>query len=277
MKFSVLIAHYNNAKYFKDCYDSLLSQSYQNWEAIILDDASKDEEKKAVLEIISADSRFKYFENEKNCGVGLTKAKLIELATGEICGFVDPDDALFPNAIEDSILAIQSNKRIICTYSHLTLCDAFLTKTKIHKGIKQIYNDRYFFNSPMQLSHFFTFKRDAYFNTNGIDTQLKSAVDQDLYLKLLEQGDAKFINKEMYRYRLHSEGVSQEKSKSSAKNNFALVIFNAMKRRDLKEINGQKIPEKFTNSKEIFKLLDYQNSTAFRIKKKLNIIFQSFS
>lgn len=48
MKFSVLIAHYNNAEYFKECYESLLQQTYQNWEAIILDDASEEEEKTLV-------------------------------------------------------------------------------------------------------------------------------------------------------------------------------------------------------------------------------------
>ena len=103
MKFSILIAHYNNARYFKQCFDSLVSQTYTNWEAIILDDGSKEDEKNLIKTIIKGDERFKYFENSSNQGVGFTKSKLIELATGEILGYVDPDDAILPTAIEKSI------------------------------------------------------------------------------------------------------------------------------------------------------------------------------
>ena len=42
MKFSILIANYNNGKFFQDCYKSILQQTYQNWEVVILDDASTD-------------------------------------------------------------------------------------------------------------------------------------------------------------------------------------------------------------------------------------------
>ena len=49
MKFSILIAHYNNARYFKQCFDSLVAQTYTNWEAIILDDGSKEDEKNIAL------------------------------------------------------------------------------------------------------------------------------------------------------------------------------------------------------------------------------------
>ena len=82
MKFSILIAHYNNARYFKQCFDSLIAQTHTNWEAIILDDDSKEEEKNIVKNIIRDDKRFKYFENINNRGVGYTKVKLIELASG---------------------------------------------------------------------------------------------------------------------------------------------------------------------------------------------------
>jgi glycosyltransferase involved in cell wall biosynthesis len=110
MKFSILIAHYNNAHFFKDCFESILQQTYTDWEAVILDDASSEEEKKMVQEIISKDKRFKFFENEKNSGVGVTKSKLIELAEGDICGFLDPDDAIHPTAIEKCINIFQAKK-----------------------------------------------------------------------------------------------------------------------------------------------------------------------
>ncbi|MEF9479866.1 glycosyltransferase [Chryseobacterium sp. 1B4] len=76
----------------------------------MLDDASAESEKKIVQEIISNDKRFKFFENEKNSGVGVTKSKLIELAEGDICGFLDPDDAIAPTAIQKCMEVFQAKK-----------------------------------------------------------------------------------------------------------------------------------------------------------------------
>jgi glycosyltransferase involved in cell wall biosynthesis len=74
MKFSILIANYNNGKFFKTCYESIITQTYKNWEAIILDDASTDDSLEIIHQIIGNDSWFKVFQNTENSGVGITKA-----------------------------------------------------------------------------------------------------------------------------------------------------------------------------------------------------------
>lgn len=276
MKFSVLIAHYNNAEYFKDCYQSLLSQTYQNWEAIILDDASEEAEKNLVKKIIEGDNRFKYFENTKNLGVGFTKNKLIELATGQIVGYVDPDDAILPTAVEESIAAFNKDKNVVLTYSRFMFCDQNLKPISTFKAANQIQNnDPYFFNIPVQIAHFTSFKKDVYLTTEKINTELKISEDQDLYLKLYEKGKVTFINDTNYLYRTHSGGISQNDNKEDSYEYWAKVIWNAMQRRGLTTINRKKIPEKYTSSKEIFELLQYQNSISYRIRKKLKILFQS--
>ena len=73
MKFSILIAHFNNGEYFKACYESIINQTYTNWEAIILDDASQPEEIELVKKTIGTDKRFSFYKNDKNEGVGFTK------------------------------------------------------------------------------------------------------------------------------------------------------------------------------------------------------------
>src|SRR5690348_4514160 len=100
MKFSILIANYNNGKYFKDCYDSIIAQSYNNWEAIIIDDKSTDNSIELINRLIRLDPRFKLIENDKNYGCGYTKRRCVELSSGEVCGFLDPDDALENEALE---------------------------------------------------------------------------------------------------------------------------------------------------------------------------------
>ncbi len=275
MKFSILIANYNNGRFFSDCYYSVISQTYSDWEAIIVDDCSTDNSLELIGNLIQGDSRFKIFTNESNQGCGYTKRRALELATGKICGFLDPDDALQEQALEFSVKEYRE-KNIVATYSKITFCDPKLNPVSDFKKIQKILNDRFFFNLPIQIHHFFTFKKAAYDETVGIDPTLKSAVDQDLYLKVLERGDVTFIPQNLYFYRRHAKGISQHISKVKAKKNFAKVIFEAFKRRGITEINGKNVPENYAQPQEIFDLLNYQNNIPFRLIKKLKIILQNF-
>ncbi|PIF43439.1 glycosyltransferase involved in cell wall biosynthesis [Chryseobacterium sp. 52] len=275
MKFSILIAHYNNAVLFRDCYRSLLAQTYQNWEAVILDDASSEEEKEQIKTIIAEDERFKFFENEKNSGVGVTKSKLIDLASGDICGFVDPDDAILPEALEKAVDIFTRKKNVVLAYSRFMSCDKDLKPVAPFKSAMQVQNkDPYFFNYPIQIAHFVTFRKDIYEQTEKMNQNLKISEDQDLYLKMYEKGDVYFIDETNYLYRTHTGGISQNENKSKSYEYFAQVVFNAMKRRNIKSINGMKVPENYTDQQEIFKLLEYQNSIPYRIKRKISITLQ---
>ncbi|MEG2309860.1 glycosyltransferase family 2 protein [Chryseobacterium sp.] len=274
MKFSILIANYNNGKYFKDCYNSIISQNYDDWEAIIVDDNSTDDSVSVIKDLIKNDLRFSFFKMDQNKGCGAAKRKCAELATGEILAFLDPDDAITPDALQVTVDEYLKHKNIIATYSKIMFCDKDLHPKYSDEKIKQVYNYSKFFNCPIQINHFFSFKKEVYDKTEGINPKLSSAVDQDLYLKLLDHGNPKFIPTNLYLYRRHPSGISQDKSKNKSKDNFAKVILDTMKRRKISEINGKKIPDSFTDSKEIFSLLDYQNSIPYRIQKNLTLFIQ---
>lgn len=266
MLFSVLVAHYNNYEYFLDCYESILKQTYQDFEVIILDDCSTDNSLEKIKELTKGDSRFRLFQNEENQGVGFTKRKCVELASGEICGFVDPDDALSENAIENSVE--NHTEKNVVTYSKFLLCDANLNHLKLFPQSRAIKNgDQKFFNIFLEANHFFTFKRSAYNKTSGINPKLTSAVDQDLYLKLYEIGNFTFINEALYYYRLHEKGVSQEKSKKGKLNeNWQQVILDTAKRRNIGRLYGKNIQDINNLPEFIFK---NQNTFLKKIKKKL--------
>ncbi len=275
MKFSVLIANYNNGKFFKECYDSIIAQDYKNWEAIILDDASTDDSVEVIKKLTGSDERFKIYRNEENSGVGITKSKLIELAEGDICGFVDPDDAITPNALSSSIKIFQKQRNVVLTYSKFAKCDENLKILEVPKIAQQVINNSpFFFNCPVNIVHFVCFRKGIYNQTEKMNTEMKIAEDQDLYLKMYEKGKVKFINEVNYLYRLHSGGISQNDNRPKSREYFAEVIFNTMKRRKLSSINGKAIPKEYTEAQEIYRLLEYQNSLSFRIKKKLIILAQ---
>lgn len=271
IKFSILIANYNNGKYFRDCYNSLVNQTYENWEAIIVDDASTDDSVEVIKSIIKDDPRFKLYHNAVNQGCGFTKRECMKYAEGELCAYLDPDDAIYTQALEKTINEFANTTDIVATYSQMMLCDDNLVPDKIFASTKQVYNSRYFFNCPIQFAHFFTFKKETYLKTSGINPALRSAVDQDLYLKILEYGDVKYIKEPLYLYRLHSDGISQHSSKQGAKESFAKVIYDTMKRRGIKKINNLNVPETYTNSEEIYQLLAYQTSTLHRLINKIKV------
>ena len=187
MKFSVLIANYNNGKFFKECYDSIIAQDYKNWEAIILDDASTDDSVEVIKKLTGSDERFKIYRNEENSGVGITKSKLIELAEGDICGFVDPDDAITPNALSSSIKIFQKQRNVVLTYSKFAKCDENLKILEVPKIAQQVINNSpFFFNCPVNIVHFVCFRKGIYNQTEKMNTEMKIAEDQDLYLKIYD-------------------------------------------------------------------------------------------
>ena len=73
MLFSVLIAHYNNFEYFKQCSESLKNQTYKNFEIILVDDCSTDGSFEKIIELTKNDDKIKTYKNEENKGVGYTK------------------------------------------------------------------------------------------------------------------------------------------------------------------------------------------------------------
>lgn len=277
MKFSILIANFNNGRFFQDCYQSILGQTYQNWEVVILDDASTDDSVQIIKNRIKDDERFRYFENTENKGVGFTKGELINLAQGEICGYLDPDDALRPNAIKASIEVFNKKPDVVLTYSRLIKCDKNLQPVKEFQSAMQVPNgDPYFFNCPIQIAPFVGFKKEIYLQCEKMDPDFRISEDQDLYYKMYEKGKVQYINQADYLYRAHAGGISQNDNKQSSYDYWGKVIWVAMKRRGLTTVDGKKIPEQYNNSAEIFDLLSFQNSISYRIKKKLKILYQSF-
>ena len=232
MLFSILVANYNNGKYFLACYQSIIAQTNNQWEVIIVEDGSTDNSAAVIREIIGSDKRFRYFENDKNYGCGYTKKRCVELASGSVCGFLDPDDTIEPTAVEKMILAHSSSEHVL-VYSNCLLCDENLQPYNVYPRAKQVdVTDAFFFNLNYEVLDFSSFKRDAYMRTAGIDAYMQRAVDQDLYLKLAETGSFYFINEVLYHYRMHSEGISvSNHDRSKFWHWFA--IMEAAKRRDI--------------------------------------------
>lgn len=273
MLFSILVAHYNNFEFFKDFYKSVLAQTYQNFEIIIVDDCSTDDSLEKLKKYTADDSRVKIFENATNRGVGFTKRKCVEMATGEICGFIDPDDAVVENALELSIQKYLENPEIVGTYSQLMLCNNILEPQKVFNRTRKVANrNPLFFNINNEISHFFTFRIESYLKTEGINPNLTASEDFDLYLKIYEVGNLFYIPKPLYLYRLHEQGISQgQLKKEIIHRNWDIMLMEACKRRNITKIRNVALTENCALSKIIF---ENENTFAAKVKRKITTFWQ---
>lgn len=213
MLFSILIANYNNGHFFIDCYNSIIKQTYLNWEAIIVDDGSSDNSVEVIKNIIGKDNRFKLYQNDKNRGCGYTKNKCCEYSNGEILGFLDPDDAVKSNALEVMVDAHKTNIQAAIITSNYELVDLNLNIIRKGANASEIPQGKsYLTYGKGALTHFASFKSQAYNNTLGINPLMKRAVDQDLYYKLEEQGNHVFLNEYLYLYRIHENSISENEN-----------------------------------------------------------------
>ncbi len=212
-KFSLIVCNYNNGKFFYKCLESIEKQTYSNIEVVIIDDCSTDDSRSVILEQIADKPHFHFYENEENRGYAYSLHRGINLSTGEFVARVDPDDAIYDNAVEESLKNLHA-KNIIATYSQIMMCNDNLEAQNIYPRTRSVKSgNKLFFNINNEVSHFFAFKKSAYLQTEGINVNLRSSVDFDLYLKLYEIGSFHFITQPLYLYRQHQGGISQDKSK----------------------------------------------------------------
>lgn len=232
MLFSVLIANYNNAPFLTEAINSIINQTYTNWEIIIVDDNSSDNSIQVINKFISNNVNIKLFEHINNEGVGATKNDCCKLANGDVIGFLDPDDTLKEDALELMINEHKNRPEVSLVYSSLFYCDKNLKIKSKANWIKKIPIDKTNLHVNV-ISHFSSFKRKNYLETSGIERSLLSAADKDLYYKIEETGPTFFINLPLYYYRENEKGVSQYSNKERALTNHLLVYENAIRRRKI--------------------------------------------
>lgn len=96
---SIITPSYNSASHIKETIDSVIAQTYQNWEMIIVDDYSMDNSVRIIENIQKKDHRIILLKNEENIGSGPSRNKAIDKAQGEIIAFLDSDDLWCPEKL----------------------------------------------------------------------------------------------------------------------------------------------------------------------------------
>ena len=96
---SIIMPSYNTGKYISESIQSVLNQTYQNWELIIVDDCSTDDTDKVIKTFLS-DNRIRFLKNEINSGAAVSRNYALREAKGKWIAFLDSDDIWVPQKLE---------------------------------------------------------------------------------------------------------------------------------------------------------------------------------
>lgn len=112
---SIIMPSYNTANYISESINSVIRQTYKNWELIIVDDCSTDNTDEIVNKFLK-DERIKYLKNEKNSGAAISRNKALREAKGRWIAFLDSDDLWVQEKLEKQINFMEENNYIF-TYT----------------------------------------------------------------------------------------------------------------------------------------------------------------
>lgn len=207
-KISVLIPAYNYARYLPEAIDSVLAQSYQDFELIIVDNCSTDNTIEVLEKYVLKDSRVKIHVNKTNIGMYRNYNQALLLANGDYIKFLNADDTFHPNLLEEFMKAFQSNPSVSLVTSHRKLFgnsndvlkSNFKGLVKAEDALIEAIRGGNWIGEPTTVM----FKKEN-LTLGFFDTSLLMFADYDMWLRQIQVGDVYVVDKVLSYFREHSD------------------------------------------------------------------------
>lgn len=231
---SLLIPVYNiEPIYLKECIESILQQTYRNFEICLVDDASTNKETIETLKEYEKNKYIKIKYRKKNGHISNATNDALKLATGEFVGLIDNDDLLSKNALYEVVKVLNEDKKIDFIYSDEDKLDEFGVRCFPH------FKPDFSPDTLMSLNyicHFSVMRKSLVKKVGGFEIGLEGAQDHDLFLKMSDVTNKFYhIPKILYHWRMIEGSTAATLSnKSYAQDKGKIAIENALKRRNLK-------------------------------------------
>lgn len=207
---SILLPVYNAGQYLRVCLNSILAQTYSNWELIAINDASTDDSLDILRHYADIDPRIRIYSNPKNRGIATSLNRAISLARGQYLARIDADDIMYPHRLTRQLHYLRTHPNTVivggqCTtidnQGHLTGLKSFPTQ---HDNIYQLA----FLRSPVQhpaimINRTLVPTRFTWYHTSCVPAE-----DLDLYFRLFEYGRFANLSSRVIKYRQHSNSLS---------------------------------------------------------------------
>ena len=243
---SIITPSYNSEKYLKECIESVLNQTYSNWEMLIVDDASIDGSRSIIESYSSKESRIKAILLDENIGAAEARNIAIDRSEGRYIAFLDSDDIWFPEKLDIQLMFMRDNKYSFTFSSYEVITeDGLKVTSRISVPIKISYS-QYLKNTIIGC---LTVMIDKSKFDNIKMPILRSSHDMALWLDLLrEEGYAYGIQQPLAQYRNVKSSNTSNKFKAACDvwkvyrhhenlnflysiYNFMFYVFNAFKKR----------------------------------------------
>jgi len=203
---SVIIHTYNNEKLIAETIESVLRQTYKDYEIIVVDDGSTDNTR-TVLQPYMDRMRYHYKENggipsAKNAGIRLSEAGFI--------AFLDHDDLWVPDKLKIQIDYFNKNPQVGLVYSkYITFSNGKELRTNPKKGYSGWVFSKLISRSFIQTSTVMV-KRECLDAVGPFDESFTLSDEYDLFLRIAKRYQCGFVDKELTRYRIHDRNASKD-------------------------------------------------------------------
>ena len=204
-KVSVLIPAYNRQDLLPRAVDSILTQTFTDFELILLDDGSMDSTFEVMKSYQKKDTRVRIYQNDKNKGIGYSRNHLIELARADYLAIMDSDDKSLPNRLQDEVDYLDSRPDADLVSGLVVFMDyPDCLMTYYSQKEQHIPVDMFF---KCSISHSASMIRKSYLDKSHLryDDTLVANLDYDLFKRiLLKKGKFGLVEKPVLAYRAHN-------------------------------------------------------------------------
>jgi glycosyltransferase involved in cell wall biosynthesis len=209
-KVSVCIPAYNYANFLPDAIDSVLAQTWQDFELLVIDNCSTDDTRGVVSRYMAADPRISYVCNDTNIGPVKNLNRCLELATGEYIKILCADDLLLPECLEHMVRALDQHSTVSLVASGRKLVTSDLQPIrslaysfrKEHIPGAAAINRCLFSGNHIGEPTAVLFRKSDI--SRGFSCDYAQLVDLEMWFYLLEQGDFIFLPQDLCLFRQHA-------------------------------------------------------------------------
>lgn len=210
-KISVLLPAYNSEKYLEASIDSILSQTFTDFELILVDDGSKDTSPEIINRYALKDKRIVVIKNEKNLGISLTRNKLISFAKGKYIAWQDADDISMRKRLEHQYKYMEENINVgICGGYLEFFNDEKILSLRTYPEKDSGLRNKIFRQSPVAQPGAMI-RKGVLEKTGLFDINLPQAEDLDLSLRIGQHLEFANLQEKIIKYRMHNNSVTVRK------------------------------------------------------------------
>lgn len=202
---SINLCCYNSEKYLRETLQSIINQTYKNWELIAVNDGSSDSTEAIILEFKKQGYPIQYHYHP-NKGLPASRNKALELSRGEYIAFIDHDDLWLPDKLEKQVVVFESHPDADFQYSNY-----FILKNKrkvLASGKRQPQGhvfERFLRHYPVAALTAMVRKKAMVRLDSLFDESLNLAEDYDLFMRLLYESKAVYEDEPLAVYRTHAD------------------------------------------------------------------------